>query len=132
MSTLQVKPPYTFNTPLSQPVPCARRRKELVPAVTISIHDSFIAQIDYIEVLKDIMRDVYKRVLGYIPQVELTSTKLKFRIDEGSSSHSLYEQRARQYLKNKREVPEYPLDSPSIFNLSREGSGVLLGELRKR
>ena len=61
------------------------------------------------------MRDVYKRVLGYIPQVELTSTKLKFRIDEGSSSHSLYEQRARQYLKNKGDVPEYPLDPPCIF-----------------
>ena len=111
-----VKTPYTLNTPLSQPVPCARRRKELVPAVTISIHDSFIAQIDYIEVLKDIMRDVYKRVLGYIPQVELTSTKLKLKMNEGSSSsHSLYEQRAKQYLKNKGEVPEYPLDPPYIF-----------------
>ena len=63
------------------------------------------------------MRDVYKRVLGYIPQVELTSTKLKLRMDEGSSSssHSLYEQRAKQYLKNKGKVPEYPLDPPSIF-----------------
>ena len=116
MSTLGVKPPYTFNTPLSQPVPCARRRKELVPAVTISIHDSFIAQIDYIEVLKDIMRDVYKWVLGYIPQVELTSTKFKLRMDEGSSrGHSLYEQRAIQYLNNNGEVPEYPLDPPYIL-----------------
>ena len=62
------------------------------------------------------MRDVYKRVLGYMPQVELTSTELKLRIDEGSSSsHSLYEQRAIQYLKNKGEVPEYPLDPPYIF-----------------
>ena len=63
------------------------------------------------------MRDVYKWVLGYIPQVELTSTKLKLRMDEGSSSsHSLYEQNAIQYLKNKGEVPEYPLDPPSIFS----------------
>jgi len=37
-------------------------------------------------------------------------------MNEGSSSsHSLYEQRAKQYLKNKGEVPEYPLDPPSIF-----------------
>ena len=62
------------------------------------------------------MRDVYKRVLGYIPQVELTSTKLKLKMDEGSSSsHSLYEQNAIQFLKNKGEVPRYPLDPPSIY-----------------
>ena len=85
-------------------------------AVALSIHDSFIVQTDYTEVLKDVMRNVYKRVLGYIPQVELTSTKLKLKMDEGSSSsHSLYEQRAKQYLKNKGEVPEYPLDPPYIF-----------------
>jgi len=61
------------------------------------------------------MRDVYKRVLEYIPQVELTSTKLKLKMDEGSSSHSLYEQKAFQFLKNKGKVPEYPLDPPYIF-----------------
>ena len=62
------------------------------------------------------MRNVYKRVLGYIPQVELKTTTHKLRIDESSSSsHSLYEQRAKQYLKNKGEVPEYPLDPPYIF-----------------
>ena len=38
------------------------------------------------------MRDVYRQELVYIPQVELTGTKLKLRMDEGSSSHSLYEQ----------------------------------------
>jgi len=85
-------------------------------AVALSIHDSFIVQTDYTEVLKDVMHNVYKRVLGYIPQVELTSTKLKLKMNEGSSSsHSLYEQRAKQYLKNKGEVPEYPLDPPYIF-----------------
>ena len=62
------------------------------------------------------MREVYRQELMYIPQVELTGTKLKLRIDEGSaSSHSLYEQRAIQYLNKKGEVPGHPLDPPAIF-----------------
>jgi hypothetical protein len=62
------------------------------------------------------MREVYRQELMYIPQVELTGTKLKLRIDEGSaSSPSLYEQRAIQYLNNNGEVPEYPLEPPAIF-----------------
>ena len=86
-------------------------------AVALSIHDSFIVQLKYLNALKTAMVEVYKREVGYIPQIsEFINNELKLRIDEGSSSsHSLYEQRAKQYLKNKGKVTEYPLDPPSIF-----------------
>ena len=86
-------------------------------AVALSIHDSFIVQSTYLNALKTAMVEVYKREVGYIPQIsEFINNELKLSIDEGSSSsHSLYEQRARQYLKNKGDVPEYPLDPPCIF-----------------
>ena len=86
-------------------------------AVALSIHDSFIVQSTYLNALKTAMVEVYKREVGYIPQIsEFINNELKLRIDESSSSsHSLYEQRAKQYLKNKGDVPEYPLDPPYIF-----------------
>jgi hypothetical protein len=86
-------------------------------AVALSIHDSFIVQSTYLNALRTAMEEVYKREIGYIPQIsEFINNELKLRIDEGSSSsHSLYEQRTKQYLKNKGKVPEYPLDPPSIY-----------------
>jgi hypothetical protein len=86
-------------------------------AVALSIHDSFIVQSTYVNALKTSMVEVYRREVGYTPQIsEFINTELGLRIDEGSScSHSLYEQRALQYLKNKGEVPENPLDTPDIF-----------------